>query len=429
MVFDTVTAHPSPDQPTHAELGRLLRVVAHASALPLEIERRRRLLDELIDLLGCEGAAWAAGRGDGQTSRPLAYSIIDRGFAKADRTLLYEMCNHAEWNRLVELPTAPHVRPQYSFTRRMACPDAHWHASVLHTHFMAKMRLSDFVGTVRIDRPREFVSWLFFRKTGRTQFTSREAALIDCVFASVPWLRTGVTDFGQQYPAPIGGPAHASRAAHPRRPAPGGSMEKLTSRQRQVLQLLLGGSSRKEIAAAIDRSEHTVHDHVKQLYRHFDVTSRGELGALFMAPSPADANASPDRDASTDRDVMADLHESDFSAYHASAYHASAYHAPRPDDADSGHGNGQGEAAGTVSSERLPGYAEPLRVAGVGEVSAIGPVRPPTEPIFGPSPGPVASTPQRDGLPKKANAYAMPNTSPVNPKPPTVRLERNKPSK
>ena len=56
----------------------------------------------------------------------------------------------------------------------------------------------------------------------------------------------------------------------------------LSERQRDVLLLLLRGHSEKEVAAALGVSTHTVHTHVKRLYTEFDVSSRGELLALFV---------------------------------------------------------------------------------------------------------------------------------------------------
>jgi DNA-binding CsgD family transcriptional regulator len=56
----------------------------------------------------------------------------------------------------------------------------------------------------------------------------------------------------------------------------------LTPRVRQTLQHLLNGDSEKEIAIKLGLSRHTVHVYVKQLYRHFDVCSRGELLARFV---------------------------------------------------------------------------------------------------------------------------------------------------
>ncbi len=56
-----------------------------------------------------------------------------------------------------------------------------------------------------------------------------------------------------------------------------GGVPKLAPRLIQVLELLRQASSEKQIAAELGLSPHTVHGYVKQLYRHFGVSSRAEL--------------------------------------------------------------------------------------------------------------------------------------------------------
>jgi FixJ family two-component response regulator len=56
----------------------------------------------------------------------------------------------------------------------------------------------------------------------------------------------------------------------------------LSPRQRQVLSFLLAGDSLKEVAQKLELSAHTVGDYVKQIYKHFAVSSRAELAALFI---------------------------------------------------------------------------------------------------------------------------------------------------
>ena len=56
----------------------------------------------------------------------------------------------------------------------------------------------------------------------------------------------------------------------------------LSPRDRETLALLLTGSSEKEVAARVGRSQHTVHTRVKRIYREFGVSSRGELLARCL---------------------------------------------------------------------------------------------------------------------------------------------------
>src|SRR5688500_5956447 len=56
----------------------------------------------------------------------------------------------------------------------------------------------------------------------------------------------------------------------------------LSPRMRQTLQSLLAGDSEKQAATKLGVSQNTVHVYVKQLYRRFDVNSRGELLARWV---------------------------------------------------------------------------------------------------------------------------------------------------
>jgi hypothetical protein len=47
--------------------------------------------------------------------------------------------------------------------------------------------------------------------------------------------------------------------------------------------LILAGKSEKEIARQTHRSPNTVHDHVKRIYAHFGVSSRGQLLSRFVS--------------------------------------------------------------------------------------------------------------------------------------------------
>ncbi len=63
------------------------------------------------------------------------------------------------------------------------------------------------------------------------------------------------------------------------------SFRGLSDGQRQVLRLLVQGASEKEVAASLSVSYHTIHAHVKQIYRLLNVRSRGELIALCLSPT------------------------------------------------------------------------------------------------------------------------------------------------
>jgi DNA-binding NarL/FixJ family response regulator len=59
-------------------------------------------------------------------------------------------------------------------------------------------------------------------------------------------------------------------------------MEKLSNREREVLEYLARGSSYKEIAGALTVSIDTVRAHIKGIYGKLHVHSRGEAVARFL---------------------------------------------------------------------------------------------------------------------------------------------------
>jgi DNA-binding CsgD family transcriptional regulator len=63
----------------------------------------------------------------------------------------------------------------------------------------------------------------------------------------------------------------------------------LTEREQQVLSRLVQGLSVREIAEALQRSPHTVHDHVKTLHKKLHASTRGALVARALGhPEPPD---------------------------------------------------------------------------------------------------------------------------------------------
>jgi DNA-binding CsgD family transcriptional regulator len=57
----------------------------------------------------------------------------------------------------------------------------------------------------------------------------------------------------------------------------------LSPRERQVLLLLLGGDSQKQVASKLGLSPYTVGDHLKEIYRKLGVVSRAELLSKFIS--------------------------------------------------------------------------------------------------------------------------------------------------
>ncbi len=77
-------------------------------------------------------------------------------------------------------------------------------------------------------------------------------------------------------------PSLARRAVMAIGPDTSDGAQWLTAREQIILQHLLLGESVRTIATKLERSPHTVHDHVKSLHRKLNAKSRGELVARAL---------------------------------------------------------------------------------------------------------------------------------------------------
>ena len=60
------------------------------------------------------------------------------------------------------------------------------------------------------------------------------------------------------------------------------TLDPLTLREQEVLQLILSGKSNREIAGVLSISENTVKTHVRNIFSKYDVQSRAELISLLL---------------------------------------------------------------------------------------------------------------------------------------------------
>lgn len=93
-----------------------------------------------------------------------------------------------------------------------------------------------------------------YRREAEPPFTERECRIAHVVLSEVPWLHE------QGWPEDRGA-----------------TVPRLSPRRQLVLNLLLEGRSRKDVAAALSLSENTVATYQKDIYRHFGVSSHATL--------------------------------------------------------------------------------------------------------------------------------------------------------
>lgn len=104
-----------------------------------------------------------------------------------------------------------------------------------------------------------------YRRPGREAFTERESRMVHILLSEVPWLHE--RGWSAEDVAPV---------------------QALSPRRCTVLNLLVQGRNRDEIAAHLAISRHTVNDYVKDLFLHFGVHSQPELIARFQSGDAGD---------------------------------------------------------------------------------------------------------------------------------------------
>jgi DNA-binding NarL/FixJ family response regulator len=138
--------------------------------------------------------------------------------------------------------------------------DPRWFQDVMVKRYLSLTSSADCIVSMWASSRDRAIFLVFHRSDGDAPFTDAEATMVSLMLRAI---------------APIADREFARRAesdAH----------DGLSPREREILLMLLAGDSEKQIAAALSRSVNTVHTFVKQIYRRFQVSSRGELMAKFV---------------------------------------------------------------------------------------------------------------------------------------------------
>ena len=96
----------------------------------------------------------------------------------------------------------------------------------------------------------------------------------EVLLAAIQALHYGLVVSAPERMAPVGGEYGARTISHAALET--GSVEALTERESQVLQLLANGLANKQIAAALKISENTVKFHISSIYAKLGASSRTE---------------------------------------------------------------------------------------------------------------------------------------------------------
>ncbi len=234
---------------------------------------RRHMVEGLRRILGAQVAIYQElqpAEPHGQPGWLLPLLTIDAGWpTDSDRRVLVEFWARGEhelcpWFSRRNFRRVFHpARGLATFSRTRLIATCDWHRSEFFNDFVGRGHLDDLVLSTYDSGSGATHGIVLHRALGERSFEPRERRLLGLFFAE-----------------------HTQRLGTRLACRGGLSVVEFPPRLQQVLACLMEGNDEKQIAVRLGISQHTVHYHIKELYRRFEVSSRGRLLAAARAYWP-----------------------------------------------------------------------------------------------------------------------------------------------
>lgn len=250
---------------SEADARAMVRLVGEAAGLEQGVpERKRYLMRGLCRLIDAEVWFWSCALAS-ENGAPMTLGFLHDGFSEAELSAFVAANTHPDTAVIMER-FSQHALENRSVTGNFK--DIVEYGVHLNSECSELMRQagcgSGLISQFPLPELGEgFASAIgVYRKPGRPEFTKREVRIAHIVMSEVRWLhKAGFTKDEE------------AAAITPT----------LTNRQRQVMTLMLDGWGRKQIAHQIGLSPNTVAGYIRDIYRHYGVSSHAELLRRFMA--------------------------------------------------------------------------------------------------------------------------------------------------
>lgn len=254
---------PHPDHPIVSleDATAIIRLLGDVAAEADGPEaQKRRLMDGLCHLVGADAWIWCLGVQMKAGEQPVYTSFLHGGFTEQRFARYLTAIEHPDMAML----TAPmlaemsarsahltRLRQQIGSTEKFENSDVFplWCAADIGPIILSLRPLGDDGSVVCI---------ALYRSRALPLFDQRDSRIVHILLTEIPWLHE------------LGWPQDR-----------GVTVPRLTFRERLVLNLLLEGRTRAQLATHLGISSNTVGGHVKKIFRHFGVHSQPELIARF----------------------------------------------------------------------------------------------------------------------------------------------------
>ncbi len=224
-------------------------------------DKKHALMSGLQKLINADGWLWSVTKVDVKTRTPISVGLMHSGLNEEQLTGWLEAsqssCPPPEDAPMFELTR---TRKHFTRTRQQVVSDDHWYSHPAVIRHRLRQGIEHFLYSVYpLDIEEDFFSAIgIFRFCGREPFSDRESRIAHILLSEVEWLHYAEV------------PSESGR-----------KVPQLTPRQRVVLIMLIEAHDKDDIARLLHISPHTVKDHIKAIYEHFQVTSQLELIRRF----------------------------------------------------------------------------------------------------------------------------------------------------
>lgn len=262
---------PTPAAPedtlTESDVRSMIRLVGEVVASRDNLAGMKRLLmDGLCDLVKADAWVWCLGCAMEPGKMPVYLSMDHGGFDEERYAGMLRAAAHPDlaWISETMIREMREKNSQVTRLREQLAARDELAVAGIATH-MKEADIGPFVIVMRPIDDRSVSTLGLYRRAVEPAFTDRECRIAHIVLSEVPWLHE------QGWPEDRGA-----------------TVPKLSPRRQLVLNLLLEGRSRKQIAAALGLSENTVATYQKGIYGHFQVNSHATLMHRFRHGDGAD---------------------------------------------------------------------------------------------------------------------------------------------
>jgi DNA-binding CsgD family transcriptional regulator len=223
-------------------------------------EKKRFLMAGLCELIGADAWIWSLGTWSKTGDPPVYVGIMHGGFDVGRFAKMLKVFEHPHNEEIVApwLHEVTHQRRHSTYSLADLDVDGIFSDSEV-AELMANANIGElFVSGYPVDDS-SMSAIAAYRSNGAEPFSAREIKIAHLLFREIPWLH-------------MTGWSHEITSKAPQ----------LYPRQRVVLNLMLDGLGRKQIGHQMELTENTVAGYIKDIYRHFGVSSQAQLMSKFI---------------------------------------------------------------------------------------------------------------------------------------------------